>query len=55
VAASRAGKARALGKKVLTAAVVIGVLIWVLSDPTLAGDTVHSWIFGLIDFFRHLI
>jgi len=55
VAASRAGKARALLKKVLTAAVVIGVLIWVFSNPSLAGDTVHGWITGLIDFFRHLI
>ena len=42
-------------KKVISVAVVIGVHILVLSNPSLAGDTVHGWIFGLIDFFRHLI
>jgi hypothetical protein len=36
--------------------IIVGVLIivWIVSNPAAAGDTVHSWITGLFTFFRHL-
>ncbi len=41
-------------QKVLGWIVAILLVVWIISNPTSAGDTVHSWITGLIDFFRHL-
>lgn len=36
--------------------IIVGVLVivWIVSNPAVAGDTVHSWITGLFTFFRHL-
>jgi hypothetical protein len=33
----------------------IVVVVWIVSNPAIAGDTVHSWVTGLITFFQHLI
>jgi len=39
-----------------TIGVIVAVLIvvWIVSDPAAAGNTVHSWITGIITFFRHM-
>ena len=41
-------------RKLLTAVAVIFVLMWVISNPGHAGDTVHTWITGVITFMQHL-
>jgi hypothetical protein len=40
--------------KILGIAVAILAVVWIVSNPALAGDTVHGWITGVITFFRHL-
>jgi hypothetical protein len=34
--------------------VAILIIVWIVSNPAAAGDTVHGWIVGLFTFFRHL-
>jgi hypothetical protein len=34
--------------------VAILIIVWIVSNPAAAGDTVHGWITGLLTFFRHL-
>ncbi|HEY2505154.1 MAG TPA: hypothetical protein VGI58_01440 [Streptosporangiaceae bacterium] len=41
-------------QRTLGIAVVILVIVWIVSDPASAGDTVHSWISGIITFFHHI-
>jgi hypothetical protein len=43
-----------LAGKVLTWALVILIVIWVISNPTAAGSQVHSWITDISNFFTHL-
>jgi hypothetical protein len=40
--------------RVLGIAAAILIVVWVVSDPVGAGDTVHGWINQLITFFHHL-
>jgi hypothetical protein len=47
-------KGDGLLSKLIGVIVTILVLVWIISNPAGAGDAVHSWIFGIIDFFRHL-
>lgn len=41
-------------KKLLITAVVIVAILWIVSQPAVAGSTVHGWITGLMTFFKHL-
>ena len=40
--------------KVLGWGVVILIIIWVVSNPGAAGNSVHSWIGDVFSFFQHL-
>lgn len=51
---SAAGReARALLQRILGIIVTILIIVWIVSNPTSAGDTVHSWVTGIITFFKH--
>ena len=41
-------------QRILGIIVAILIIVWIVSDPTSAGDTVHTWITGIITFFQHL-
>ena len=47
-------EARALLARIIGIAVAVLVIVWIISDPASAGNTVHSWITGIITFFHHL-
>lgn len=34
--------------------IAVLVIVWIVSNPAVAGDTVHGWITGIFTFFRHL-
>jgi hypothetical protein len=53
-AAGPAREARPLLSKIIGVIVVVLIIVWIVSNPASAGDTVHSWISGLITFFHHL-
>jgi hypothetical protein len=40
--------------KVIGWAVIILIVIWIVSDPSSAGASVHGWIDDIISFFTHL-
>jgi hypothetical protein len=40
--------------RILGIIVAVLIIVWIVSNPAAAGDTVHSWITGLLTFFRHL-
>jgi L-asparagine transporter-like permease len=50
----RAGKGKRLAGRILTWALIILIVIWVISNPTAAGSQVHSWITDISNFFTHL-
>jgi len=41
-------------QKIFWTLVTILVLVWVVANPTSAGDSVHHWVNGVITFFSHL-
>jgi hypothetical protein len=41
-------------QRTLGIAIVILIIVWIVANPAAAGDTVHSWITGIITFFKHL-
>lgn len=41
-------------QKVLGILVALLIIIWIVANPAAAGDTVHSWITGILTFLRHL-
>lgn len=41
-------------QKTLGIAAVILIIVWIVANPAGAGDTVHTWITGIITFFKHL-
>lgn len=47
-------RGKRLAGKILTWALVILIVIWVISNPTAAGSQVHSWITDISNFFTHL-
>jgi hypothetical protein len=52
---SAAGReARAVLQKVLSWIVVVLIVVWIVSNPAAAGNTVHTWVTGIITFFQHL-
>jgi hypothetical protein len=44
----------ALLSRLIGFVVAILIIVWIVSNPAAAGDTVHGWITGLLTFFRHL-
>jgi hypothetical protein len=40
--------------KIIGWIIIILIVVWILSNPSGAGSTVHSWITGIISFFQHL-
>jgi uncharacterized membrane protein len=43
-----------LAAKIIGWIVVILIVIWIISDPTAAGTSVHNWITDIVSFFTHL-
>jgi hypothetical protein len=41
-------------QRILGIIVAVLIIVWIVSNPASAGDTVHSWITGVLTFFRHL-
>jgi hypothetical protein len=41
-------------QRILGIIVAVLIIVWIISNPAAAGDTVHSWITGVLTFFRHL-
>jgi hypothetical protein len=41
-------------QRVLGIIVAILIIVWIVSNPASAGNTVHSWITGVLTFFHHL-
>jgi hypothetical protein len=44
----------ALLSRLIGIIVAILIIVWIVSNPAAAGDSVHGWIAGLFTFFRHL-
>jgi len=34
--------------------VTVLILVWIISDPAGAGNSVHGWVSGIVTFFQHL-
>jgi hypothetical protein len=34
--------------------VAILIVVWIVASPAAAGNDVHTWITGIITFFRHI-
>ena len=41
-------------QRLLSILVAVLIIVWIVANPAAAGDTVHSWITGILTFFRHL-
>ena len=41
-------------QKIVGWVIVILIVVWIVSNPSSAGDSVHGWVTGIIDFFKHL-
>jgi len=41
-------------RKVLGWAAVILIVVWIVSNPAVAGNSVHAWVTDIVTFFRHL-
>jgi len=41
-------------QKVLGALVALLIIVWIVANPASAGDTVHTWITGILTFLRHI-
>ena len=41
-------------QKLIGVVVTVLVLVWVISNPASAGNSVHEWVAGIITFFEHL-
>jgi hypothetical protein len=41
-------------QRILGIVVAVLIIVWIVSDPAGAGNTVHGWVNGIITFFRHL-
>jgi hypothetical protein len=51
---SRVGRRLPLLQKVLGYIVALLIIVWIVANPASAGDTVHTWITGVLTFLRHL-
>jgi hypothetical protein len=54
VTSGRGWEVIALLSRLIGIIVAILIIVWIVSNPAAAGDSVHSWIAGLFTFFRHL-
>ena len=45
---------KALLSRVFGIIVAILIIVWIVSNPAGAGDSVHGWVAGIFTFFRHL-
>jgi hypothetical protein len=41
-------------QKTIGIIVAILIIVWIVSNPADAGNTVHGWIDGILTFFHHL-
>jgi hypothetical protein len=41
-------------RAMLWTAAVILIAVWIVSQPDVAGNTIHAWIQDAITFFQHL-
>jgi hypothetical protein len=41
-------------QKVLGFIVALLIIVWIVANPASAGDTVHTWITGVVTFLRHI-
>lgn len=42
-------------QRVLGIIVAILIVVWIVSNPAAAGDTIHGWLTGIFTFFHHLL
>jgi hypothetical protein len=35
--------------------VAVVIVVWIVSDPSAAGSTVHGWVTGIISFIQHVL
>lgn len=42
-------------QRLLGILIAVLVAVWVLGHPAQAGNTVHSWITGIVTFFTHVM
>jgi hypothetical protein len=47
-------EAKTLLSRIIGIMVAVLLIVWIVSNPASAGDTVHGWITGVLTFFRHL-
>jgi hypothetical protein len=40
--------------KTIGVIVAILIVVWIVASPASAGNDVHTWITGIITFFRHM-
>jgi hypothetical protein len=40
--------------RIIGIVVAILIIVWIVSNPAGAGDTVHGWVSGIFTFFQHL-
>ena len=52
--ASQTGRRERLLSRIIGIVVAILVIVWIVSNPASAGNTVHGWITGVVTFFHHL-
>jgi hypothetical protein len=41
-------------QKLIGIIVAILIVVWIVASPAAAGNDVHTWITGIITFFRHI-
>jgi hypothetical protein len=42
-------------QKLIGALVAVVIIVWIVSNPAAAGDSVHGWISGIVTFFHHML
>ena len=48
------GGEQKLLQRVLGILVAVLIVVWIVSNPAAAGNSIHGWITGLFTFFHHL-
>jgi hypothetical protein len=41
-------------KNIIGIIVAILIVVWIVASPAAAGNDVHTWITGIVTFFRHM-
>jgi hypothetical protein len=42
-------------QRLLGIIVAIVIIVWIVSSPAAAGNSVHGWISGIVTFFHHML